>query len=145
MLEVHEARFYPFDAYSTSSSVRVVDAATNLTIPIHRLFTIGMTSTFAISGRDFDSETTLPDGTPNYARDIEFTIKRPAEARGYAMLLFFVCWLFSHATLAHVCLAYIETEVNAGFIHLISVFAIIVIIPQLRNSMPDAPGLDGKL
>jgi len=145
VLEVHEARFYPFDSYSTSSSLRIVDAVTNLTIPIHRLLTISVTSSFAISGTDFDGETTLHDGTPNFARDIELSIKRPIEARGYAILLFFVCWMFSHATIAHVVLAYTETEVNYTFIHLISVFAIIVIIPQLRSSMPDAPGLDGVL
>lgn len=62
------------------------------------------------------------------------------------MILFGFSWMLAHATLAHLVLAWMDTKVvNTTFLHLFSVFATLVIIPQLRNSMPDAPDLDGVL
>jgi hypothetical protein len=71
-------------------------------------------------------------------------ITRPASQRAFTLLLFGVSWVLTHVTIGLVLISRRLTEVRSTLKHLVFAAAILVVIPQLRNSMPDAPGLDGK-
>jgi len=143
-LDVHEDRLYPFDTYLLTSTLRVVNTA-NETVPIRKISTIEMVSSFTISVTDVDSYESLVNGTDVPSRDIDMRVKRPGQARTFTLLLFGISWMLTHATVGHVMLARAHKEVKPIIKHLVFVFAILVVIPQLRNSMPDAPGFDGVL
>ncbi|KAF8895510.1 hypothetical protein BD779DRAFT_733867 [Infundibulicybe gibba] len=145
ILDVHEARLYPFDTYFLSSTIRAV-SSDNQTIPIRKLATIDITSNFLIQTTDMESYSTpFSNDTQEMSRDLDMRIRRPSEARAFTLLLFGVSWILTHVTVGHVVLARRLTGVRSILKHLISAGAILVALPQLRNSMPDAPGLDGVL
>lgn len=143
VLDVHEARLYPFDTYFLTSTLRA-ESFNNETLPIRKLFTIDITSSFNIATSDMESFTTLANNTERISRDIDVSIRRPGEARAFALLLFALSWVLTHITIGHVILARRLTGIRTILKHLISAGAILVTIPQIRQSMPDAPGLDGK-
>jgi hypothetical protein len=141
---VHRARLYPFDTYLLTTTLRAVNPS-NQTIPIQKIATIDQTSNFFIDGSDLDSYGTLADGTQSPSRDVDFRVSRPGQARAFALLLFAVSWMLTHVSMGHVVLDWYTEVVKSSLIkHLVFSFAILLVHPQLRNSMPDAPGYDGK-
>ncbi|KAF5315171.1 hypothetical protein D9619_007075 [Psilocybe cf. subviscida] len=144
-LDVHQDRLYPFDTYFLSSTLRAV-TFDNQTIPIQKAVTIQLTSSFDIMTLDLESYS-VPDNSTEQirGRDIDMYISRPNEARFFALALFCVSWILTHVTVGHVFLARRQHSRGAVLPHLVSSGAIVIAIPQLRQSMPDAPGLDGVL
>ncbi|KAF8967150.1 hypothetical protein BDZ97DRAFT_1656756 [Flammula alnicola] len=144
VLDVHEDRLYPFDTYKLSSTIRAVSFDNQTIIPIRKAATIDITSSFDITTVDIDSYSTPGNGTEEVSRDIDMYITRPNEARCFTLLLFAVSWILTHVTIGHVLIARRLRGLKSLLPHLISCGAILIAIPQLRNSMPDAPGLDGE-
>ncbi|CAA7261582.1 unnamed protein product [Cyclocybe aegerita] len=145
VLDVHEARLYPFDTYMLSSTIRAANAD-NQTVPIRKIATIDITSSFDIFTTDLESYSNSEDGKQEQAsRDIDLYVRRPNEARLFTLLLFAVSWVLTHVTIGHVLLARRVSSLRSLLPHLISSGAILIAIPQLRASMPDAPGFDGVL
>jgi len=142
VLDVHKARLYPFDTYMLSSTIRAM-SFDNQTIPIQKIGTIDMTSSFNIDTVDFESFSKQANGAEELSRDIDINVTRPNEARIFTLILFAVGWILSHVTIGHVVIAR-RHGLNALLPHTISSGAILMVVPQLRNSMPDAPGLDGE-
>lgn len=144
VLNVEQARLYPFDTYFLSSTLRIV-SPTNQTLPIRRLATIDETSSFLVKTVDIESYSNAANNTESPSRDIDMFITRPGNARAFTLLLFGVSWILTHVTICHVIIARMLWDVKPLLKHLISTGAILVALPQIRNSMPDAPGLDGVL
>ncbi|KAH7885041.1 hypothetical protein F5I97DRAFT_1810227 [Phlebopus sp. FC_14] len=139
-LDSHEERLYPFDTYGLSSTLRAVDASNN-TVPIRRLATIDQVAKFLVASIDVDSY----EGTSNgqlSSRDIYLRIRRPWQARVFALLLFGLSWMLTHITFGQVFLARKHKGVKPIILHLVSAFAVVLAIPQLRMAMPDGPDLD---
>lgn len=84
------------------------------------------------------------DGTILPSRDIDMHVARPGSARFFTLLLFTISWVLTHVAIGHVILARRMSGMKPLLKHLVSSGAILISIPQLRNSMPDAPGLDGE-
>jgi hypothetical protein len=143
VLDVHKARLYPFDTYTLSSTIRAV-SFDNQTIPIQKIGTIDMTPSFTIDTVDFESFSTQANGAEDVSRDIDVHVTRPNEARFFTLVLFAVGWVLSHITIGHVLIARRLHGLKALLPHIISSGAILLVVPQLRNSMPDAPGFDGE-
>lgn len=75
---------------------------------------------------------------------MDLRVSRPGQARAFALLLFGVSWMLTHVSIGHVILAWYKEEMKSTLLkHLVFAFAILLSHPQLRNSMPDAPGYDG--
>jgi len=144
VLDVHEARLYPFDSYFLSSTIRA-ETFDNKTVPISKLATIDIVSSFDIGTIDLDSYSTTEKGAEIFSRDIDMNVSRPYEARLFTILLFSVSWILAHVTIGHVIIARRLSGLKSILPHLISSGAILIAIPQLRGSMPDAPGFDGVL
>ncbi|EKM79193.1 hypothetical protein AGABI1DRAFT_120632 [Agaricus bisporus var. burnettii JB137-S8] len=144
VLDVHNARLYPFDSYFLTSTLRAVDFS-NTSVPIQKLTTVDIMSSFDIGTADVESFSNATDGTIHPSRDIDIHVGRPGSARFFALFLFAISWVLTHITVGHVILARRVSGMKPLFKHLISSGAILVLLPQLRNSMPDAPGLDGVL
>ncbi|GJE99627.1 hypothetical protein PsYK624_158980 [Phanerochaete sordida] len=146
VLDVHEARLYPFDTYRLATTLRAVAPGTNASIPIARVLTITDTASFIVAPSDTQSYITLPGSTAQLpSRDLELTIARPGEARFFALLLFGVNWLLAHATVGFVALAWRSAE-GAPVLPLLALsVGILLAIPGVRGVMPDAPGFDGVL
>ncbi|KAH9850124.1 hypothetical protein C2E23DRAFT_735631 [Lenzites betulinus] len=144
VLDVHQARKYPFDTYLLTSTIRAVSLTNNQSLPIQRLSTIALTSSFAIRSTDTASYTQSADGSRAASRDLTLVVSRPAEARMYALLLFGVSWMLAHATMALVAFSWRVEGAERIFKHLAATLIVILLIPQLRNAMPDAPDLDGE-
>ncbi|KAF9267382.1 hypothetical protein L218DRAFT_684635 [Marasmius fiardii PR-910] len=146
VLDVHNAYLYPFDTYTLSSTIRAV-SATNASIPIRKLATMELTSSFLVQASDIESYSTAntTDSQLSSSRDIDMKVKRPAEARTYALFLFAISWFLTHICLGHVYMAWRATLTLDVVKNILSSGAILAAIPQLRGSMPDAPGLDGVL
>ncbi|KAH8104622.1 hypothetical protein BXZ70DRAFT_599275 [Cristinia sonorae] len=146
VLDVHEARLYPFDTYRLTSTIRVVDLETNLSVPLIRAPTLTQTSSFLIKSNDVASFTNVSkDDMQAPSRDLELEVRRPGEARAFALLLFGVSWMMAHATIAYLVLAWKVDTTERILQYLAFVAVTLLVIPQLRNAMPDAPGFDGVL
>lgn len=139
-LDVHNARLYPFDTYLLASTLRAVDAS-NTTVPIRKLSTIQQVTSFLVATSDVESYEII-NGTQVPTRDFDLYVTRPAQLRFYTLLLFGVNWMLSHVTVGHVLLARRLVDIRSMTKHLVSAFAILLVIPQLRKSMPDSPALD---
>ncbi|TFY80213.1 hypothetical protein EWM64_g3796 [Hericium alpestre] len=124
-LDVHEAHLYPFDTYTLSTTLRAVNPTTNETLRIRRLLTITAVSSFSIRTTDAETYWPQPDGT-----------QCPA-ARGHPRAPPGRC--------ARVVFAWRSAESGLTYAHGLVAFPILFIIPQMRNSMPDSPDLDGVL
>lgn len=144
VLDVHQARLYPFDNYLLTSTIRAVSHS-NETLPIRKLAAIDVTSSFNIFVTDTDSYSTSANGTEIPSRDMDMRITRPSSARAFALLLFGIAWVLTHVTIGLVIVSRTFTDARPKVKILALSALILVAIPQLRNSMPDAPGLDGKL
>ena len=146
VLDVHEARLYPFDNYRLAMSMRAVSTVDNTTVPIQKLATISLTSSFVTSSSDAESSVSIPGvsgpGVPT--RDLVLEVGRPAELRAYALLLFGTSWMLAHTTMGFVVLSWRADRGEKALQYLLITFAIILLVPQMRNAMPDAPGFDGK-
>lgn len=143
-LDVHADRLYPFDYYKLSSTIRAIAFDNETVIPIQKLITINLTPSFDINTIDMASYSALPNGKKQESRDVDIYISRPNEARFFALLLFFISWILAHITIGHVLIARRLHELRPVIPHLISCATVLVAIPLLRNSMPDAPDLDGE-
>jgi hypothetical protein len=139
-LDVQKARLYPFDTYLLTSTLRAVDAS-NTTIPIRKLSTIDQVTSFLVATSDVESYEII-NGTQVPTRDFDLYVTRPGQLRFYTLLLFGVSWMLSHVTIGHVLLARRLVDIRSMTKHLVSAFAIVLVIPQLRKSMPDSPALD---
>ncbi|KAI9058304.1 hypothetical protein FKP32DRAFT_1669200 [Trametes sanguinea] len=144
VLDVHEARLYPFDTYLLKSTLRAWSNAENKSLPIQRLLAIPITSSFVISLSDSASTVNAADGS-ELSRDLTLQVNRPAEARVYALLLFGSSWMLAHATMALVAFSWHIEGVEKILRHIAFTSLVILLIPQLRSAMPDAPGYDGVL
>lgn len=144
VLDVHEARMYPFDTYHLTASFKVVAAADNQTLPLEKLATISQTSSFTIVTKDSSSFVQNTDDTERASRDLDMWVSRPADARAYTMLLFGSSWMLAHATVGLIALSWNLDSAEKTTKYLALTFVVIVLIPQMRNAMPDAPGLDGE-
>ncbi|KAG1784806.1 uncharacterized protein HD556DRAFT_1425838 [Suillus plorans] len=139
-LDVHRAHLYPFDTYLLPSTLRAVDAS-NTTVTIQKISTIEQVTSFLVETSDFESYEII-NGTQIPTRDFDLYVTRPGQLRFYALLLFGVNWMLTHVTIAHILLARRLVDIKSMTKHLVSAFAIVLIIPQLRKSMPDSPALD---
>jgi len=144
VLDVHDARLYPFDTYFLTSTFRAITFP-NGSLPIQKLITVDVISSFNIWTIDMESFSKTNDGTVLLSRDMDMHVWRPGSARLFALFLFTISWLLTHVTIGHVLLARRISGRKSLLKHLASAGAILISIPQLRNSMPDAPGLDGEL
>ncbi|KAI0648099.1 hypothetical protein C8Q79DRAFT_1008455 [Trametes meyenii] len=145
VLDVHKARYYPFDTYVLTSSLRAVSTADNASLPIQHLSTISLTSSFVTTSSDAASYVKGANDTQEPSRDLTLQVIRPAEARMYALLLFGISWMLAHATMALVVFSWNVEGADRLPKYLASTFIVILLIPQLRNAMPDGPDLDGVL
>ncbi|EMD39854.1 hypothetical protein CERSUDRAFT_92346 [Gelatoporia subvermispora B] len=145
VLDVHEQRLYPFDTYRLISTLRAQTPVTNESLPIRGIWTISEVSSFSIDNTDTASWITVPNGTHAPSRDISVTIRRPGNTRAITMFLFITSWMLAHATLGIALLAWSVEDRERLIRHFESVFVIILVIPKLRDAMPDAPGYDGVL
>ena len=107
-----------------------------------------MTTSFLVQSSNEAGIVTLDiDGvaSPVPARNLELRIKRPGAARLYTMLLFSISWILVHVCCGLVSLSLFWDVKGLGSIHaqLAMVMAVLLILPQLRSGMPDAPGFDG--
>ena len=138
---------YPFDTYMLSTTLRAVSFSNEI-LPIRRLATIPTTTSFNIDTLDTESYSTLPNtqkaGQVTVSRDIDLRVSRPSEARVFTFLLFVASWIFAHTNIGLVILARRLTKARSIFKFVVAAGLILLAIPQIRNSMPDAPGLDGK-
>ena len=140
-LDVHEVRLYPFDTYLLASTLQAVDAS-NATVPIQKLSTTDQVTSFLVASSDMGSYETTFNGTQIPTRDIDLRVQRPGQAQTFALILFGVNWMLTHVTIGLILLARRLVETRSKIKHLVSAFAILLAIPQLRNSMPDGPGFD---
>lgn len=143
VLDVHEARLYPFDTYILTSSLYALDHL-NQSVPIRRAVTIDQSSNFLIAGSDVESYVLQTDGTRTPSRELDLHIRRAAQTRTFTLVLFAASWMLTHLSIGHIVLACMTTDAAKTLKHLLFSFGILMIHPQLRNSMPDAPGYDGK-
>lgn len=139
-LDVYKARLYPFDTYFLASTLRAVDAS-NATVPIRKLSTIEQVTSFVVATSDVESYEII-NGTQVPTRDFDLFVTRPGQLRSYTMLLFGINWMLCHVTIGHVIFARRLVDIKSMTKHLVSAFAILLVIPQLRNSMPDSPDFD---
>lgn len=84
-------------------------------------------------------------GTRLESRDMDLNVQRPGQTRTFALALFGLSWMLTHATVASVFVARKQEEAALVIRYIMLALAIILVIPQLRNAMPDAPGYDGVL
>ena len=157
VLDVHAARFYPFDTYKLTTALRIetVNATlnddSNLPIPISAIPVLKYTASW-ISPSSYQQGSIVisRDGPPQVvpASQLEIKISRPGSARAYAMLLFGINWVLAHCSFGIVALG--KTEAGPivflyedSLKQLAAAVGILLVIPQLRGAMPDAPGFDG--
>ncbi|KAI0076698.1 hypothetical protein K474DRAFT_1662571 [Panus rudis PR-1116 ss-1] len=150
VLDVHEARLYPFDVYHLTSTIHISNTETKAPVVISRLPTISQTSSFFVSTTDESSflnstSSSSDDPVQQVSRNLEMKIVRPPEARAFALLLFAANWMIAHASVAYLALAWKMDDVEKIIKYLILIAFTLLAIPQVRSAMPDAPGFDGVL
>ncbi|KAH9891582.1 hypothetical protein C8Q73DRAFT_762752 [Cubamyces lactineus] len=144
VLDVHEARLYPFDTYLLTSTLRATTLLDNQSLPIQRLSTLSVTSSFVIDSSDAPTFIEGAQGMQTTSRDLTLRVRRPAEARMYALLLFGASWMLAHTAVALVAFSWTLQGADNVMKHAAFAFLVVLLIPQLRNTMPDAPGFDGQ-
>ncbi len=154
-LDVQSTYLYPFDTYTFTSTVLAVpsDTETNSSLPILGLPVIGATPTFIVSSSDSAAAVaTGPDfddspSTSLSCRNIDMYIRRPNASRAYTMLLFAVSWALTHFSWGVVVLALHRSRSPSESKDILKYSAgllvIMLVMPQLRACMPDAPELEG--
>ncbi|KAI0770235.1 hypothetical protein C8Q74DRAFT_1201513 [Fomes fomentarius] len=144
VLDVHLARLYPFDTYHLTSTMLAISVADNQTVPIQKLATISLTSSFVSISSDSPSFVKMTDGTERPSRDLDLEVFRPADARAFTLLLFGASWMLAHTAIGLVALSWQLDSAEKVMKYLAATFGLLLLIPQLRNAMPDAPGFDGE-
>ena len=163
VLDVHNQYLYPFDTYIVTSTLRIVSPSRNGTdqqsIPIISMPIIKFSSSFTFVSADADVQASA-NGTTINERLLEVRIKRPGDSRAYAIFLFGISWVLSHFNFAIVVLSVMQgrkrvlstknvtqtpTKSKDALKQLAGALAVLLVIPQLRDAMPDAPGFDGVL
>ncbi|KAG6335964.1 hypothetical protein ID866_3117 [Astraeus odoratus] len=143
-LDVHLDRLYPFDTYLLTTTIRASDAS-NSSVPIRKLATLDQVASFLVSTSDMDSYEIISNGTHSPSRDIDMRVQRPGQARAFTLFLFGLNWMLAHVTIGNALLARKHKVVKPILKHIGSALAILLVIPRLRDAMPDAPGYDGIL
>ncbi|KAA1469843.1 hypothetical protein DENSPDRAFT_879253 [Dentipellis sp. KUC8613] len=144
-LDVPEARLYPFDAYSLSTTLHALNPTTNETVLIRKLVTIDAVFSFDIITSDAETYTLLSNGSQVQSHEISITVRRSSTMRLYAMLMWIASWMLAHVVIGQVVFAFKSKDSGSIYGYGIVNLVILFTIPQLRNSMPDAPGFDGIL
>ncbi|KAF7979664.1 hypothetical protein HWV62_41651 [Athelia sp. TMB] len=145
ILDVHEARLYPFDTYLLTATLHAVNAL-NESVPIQKVVTIDQTSNFLVATADLASYNTLANGTQVPTRDVDMRVKRPGQARTFTLLLFTISWMLTHMTMGLVFIIWSSEQSTLTVLKFLALsFGALLAIPQFRNAMPDAPGFDGFL
>ncbi|KAI0050374.1 hypothetical protein FA95DRAFT_1603564 [Auriscalpium vulgare] len=147
-LDVHEQPLYPFDRYAFVSNFYALSPAKNESTPLRTLKTIDMTSSFDVFVTDAESYVLLADGALIPSRELSLRVRRPTEARIFVVLLWIIGWTLTHISLGQLILhlnGNDDDEVALASRRLLTVTAILFVMPQVRNAMPDAPDLDGVL
>lgn len=91
------------------------------------------------------NSTSSDDATKQGGRNLDMKVVRPGEARTFALLLFAINWMLAHATVAYMVLGWKTEDTERTLKYLAFIAITMVLIPQIRNTMPDAPGFDGVL
>jgi hypothetical protein len=142
VLDVHDSRLYPFDGYDLTSSIGI--SSSNSTLAITKLAAIYETSSFEIATADKASYAFSADGmTEMPVRFVNIKVKRPSSVRTFTLFLFSVGWMLTHICLGNFWLALRRSDNKSMRMHIFAGFAIVITLPQIRNSMVDAPGFDG--
>lgn len=144
VLDVHQQRLYPFDTYRLGTTLHAQLEHDDTDVIITRLATIKMTSSFIVSSSDVSGYVETEDDTQSPRREIDLGISRPGGARAFALFMFAVNWMLAHATVGFLLLAMHAEHTRRVPLLLAMAFVIVLTIPQIRNSMPDAPGYDGE-
>lgn len=147
VLDVHLSRLYPFDTYELTTTIHILDQ-NKQPINLARLPTVSQTPSFLVSASDvssFMNSTSSDDAVEQGGRNLEMKVVRPGEARAFALLLFAINWMLAHATVAYMVLAWKTEDTERMLKYLAFIAVTMVLIPQIRNAMPDAPGFDGVL
>jgi hypothetical protein len=116
----------------------------NKTVPIQRLTTIDITSSFDIETHDTQTYLNGIVDETHLSRAMSLRVSRPGVLRGVTMSLFALGWVMTHVTIGLVFLVRRSHNAKRNYKLLIFAGAKLVAIPQLRQTMPDAPGLDGN-
>jgi hypothetical protein len=143
VLDVRKAFLYPFDSYSLASTFSA-KSANNETIPVRRIFSNDQAMGFDIETQDMDNFRTAADGSKEPARGFDMHIRRPTEVKIVTVIMFALSWMITHVAIGQAILCRRIKETKPILVHLFATGVILFMLPQLRNSMPDAPGFDGK-
>ena len=76
---------------------------------------------------------------------MDLRVQRPGEARAFALALFGLSWMLTHAAVASAFVGRKHEEAAPVIKYIVLALTLLLVIPQLRNAMPDAPGYDGVL
>ena len=163
VLDVHNQYLYPFDTYLVTSTLRItipgLNSSVAQSIPIIAMPVIKFSSSFTFVSADTDVQA-VSNGTVINERLLEIRIERPGDSRTYAVFLFGINWVLSHFNFAIVVLSVMQGRKRASLLRntpvrphkskdalkqLAGALAVLLVIPQLRDAMPDAPGFDGVL
>ncbi|TFY65664.1 hypothetical protein EVG20_g5425 [Dentipellis fragilis] len=144
-LDVPEARLYPFDTYSLSSTLHALNPTTNETVLIRKLVTVNAVFSFDIITTDAETYTLLSNGSQVQSHEVDIVVRRSSTMRLYAMLMWIASWMLTHVVIGQVVFAFKSKDSGSIYGYGIVNLVILFTIPQLRNSMPDAPGFDGIL
>ena len=100
-LDVYDARLYPFDTYVLTTNIRIERTNDSSPVTVTRLLIVSENANFLISSSDAASTVMIQfssssDVVQSPTRDLNLTIRRPGEARFFALLLFGVNWMLAH-------------------------------------------------
>ena len=94
---------------------------------------------------DLESYNTLPDGTLASSRDFDLHVRRPGQARAFALLLFTVSWMLTHIAVGCGILVWYKKVTKSSMVqYLVFTFGILMAHPPLRSTMPDSPEYEGE-
>jgi hypothetical protein len=144
VLDVHEARLYPFDTYELQTTLRAI-SFDNKTLPIQKLTTIDMVSSFDVETHDSQSYFNGIQEDQYLSRDMYLRVSRPGVHRLITMSLFSIAWIMTHITIGLVLLVRRTHDQKRNYKFLVFAGAKLIALQQFRQTMPDAPGLDGVL
>ena len=163
VLDVHNQYLYPFDTYLVTSTLRItipgLNSSVAQSIPIIAMPVLKCSYSFTFASSDSDVQA-VSNGTVINERLLEIRIERPGDSRTYAVFLFGINWVLSHFNFAIVVLSVMQGRKRASLLRnspvrphksrdalkqLAGALAVLLVIPQLRDAMPDAPGFDGVL
>ncbi|KIY48632.1 hypothetical protein FISHEDRAFT_73453 [Fistulina hepatica ATCC 64428] len=119
---------------------------TNESVSIQLIATIRDTSTFVVMTTDVETyQASGSEYDVQPSRDIDVYMTRYTVARILTLALFVLGWLMAH--MCAFCAVLVRRVSNTRTIseHVIIVTGLCLVLPQLRQSMVDAPGYDGVL